>query len=57
MIDDSQRLFRRADLAPGHPQAFERLRAGDLVDEVEADEQLRLARWQVANGVKFPHLL
>ena len=37
VVDDGQRLVRRAHLAPGHPQSLERLRARDLVDEVTVD--------------------
>ena len=35
----------------------ERLRARHLVDEMKADEELRLARWQRADGVVVPDLL
>ena len=42
VVDDGQRLLRRAHLAARHAQAFERLRAGHLVDEVAVDvEQAR----------------
>ena len=34
VVDDGERLLRRAHLAPGQPQALERLRARDLMDEV-----------------------
>lgn len=37
MVDDGERLFRRANLATGHAQAFERLRRGDFVDQVAVD--------------------
>ena len=37
VVDDGQRLVRRAHLAPGQPQALERLRARHLVDEVPVD--------------------
>ena len=37
VVDDGERLFRRADLTAGHAQAFERLRAGDFVDQVAVD--------------------
>ena len=37
VVDDSERLLRRAHLAPGQPQTLEGLRARDLVDEVPVD--------------------
>ena len=37
VVDDGERLVRRAHLAPGQPQALERLRARHLVDEVPVD--------------------
>jgi hypothetical protein len=37
VVDDGQRLVRRAHLAPGQPQTLEGLRARDLVDEVAVD--------------------
>jgi len=37
VVDDGECLVRRAHLAPCHPQAFEGLRARDLVDEVPVD--------------------
>ena len=37
VVDDGQRLVRRAHLAPGHPQPLEGLRARHLVDEVAVD--------------------
>ena len=37
VVDDGQRLVRRAHLAPGQPQALESLRARHLVDEVAVD--------------------
>ena len=43
--------------APRQPQPVERLRAGDLVDEVQVDvEEVRLA-WRRAHEVAIPHLL
>ena len=46
-----------ADPAPGEAQPVERLRAGDLVDEVQVDvEQVGLARRR-AHEVALPHLL
>ena len=37
VVDDGQRLLRRAHLAPGQAQALEGLRARDLMDEVAVD--------------------
>ena len=37
VIDDGERLLGRANLAAGHPQTLECLRARDLVDEVAID--------------------
>ena len=37
VVDDGERLFRRADLAAGHAQSLEGLRACDLVDQVAVD--------------------
>ena len=37
VVDDGERLFRRAHLAPGQAQPLESLRAGHFVDEVTVD--------------------
>ena len=37
VVDDGERLFRVPDLAAGHAQALEGLRAGHFVDEVAVD--------------------
>ena len=37
VVDDAQRLLRRAHLAAGEPQSFERLRARHLVHEMPVD--------------------
>ena len=37
VVDDGERLFRRAHLAPGHAQALERLRARHFMDEMAVD--------------------
>ena len=43
---------------PGQPEAVERLRAGDLVHEVQVDvEQVGLARLARVHDVRVPHLL
>ncbi len=45
VVDDGERLVRRAHLAAGQPQALERLRARHLVDEVAVDiDEAELAR-------------
>ncbi len=42
------------DTPPVLAQHVERLRARHLVNEVQADEQLRLTAWQRADGVRVP---
>ena len=42
---------------PARAQHVERLRRGDLVDQVQADEQLRLAARQRAHRMRVPDLL
>ena len=37
VVDDGKRLFRRAELAVRHAQAFESLRRGDFMDEMAVD--------------------
>jgi hypothetical protein len=37
VVDDGERLFRRAHLAARHPEPLERLRARHLVHEVTVD--------------------
>ena len=45
VVDDGERLFGGPHLAPGHPQALERLRARHLVDEMAIDvDEARAAR-------------
>ena len=48
VVDDGERLLRRAHLAPGHPQPLERLRARHLVDEMAVD----IDEAQIALGVE-----
>ena len=49
---------RKRDTATAVAEHIERLRARHLVDEMKADkEELRLARWQRADGVVVPDLL
>ena len=47
----------KATRPPAGPQHVERLRAGDLVDEVQADEELCLSGRQLPDGVGVPHFL
>ena len=45
VVDDGERLLRRAHLAAGHAQALEGLRARHLVDEMAVDiDEARAAR-------------
>ena len=45
VVDDGERLLRRAHLAPRHAQALEGLRARHLVDEMAVDvDEARAAR-------------
>ena len=48
VVDDGERLVRRAHLAAGHPEPLERLRTRDLVDEMAVD----VDEAQVALGVE-----
>jgi hypothetical protein len=48
---------RHRDLQPEIAQHPEGLRARDLVDQVRADEELRLAIGQLADGVSIPDFL
>src|SRR5208282_659144 len=48
VVDDGQGLVRRAHLAARHPQAFERLRARHLMDEMAVD----VDEAQIALGVE-----
>ena len=57
VVDRRERALRKGDLPAPCVEHVERLRAGDLVHQVQADEQLRLAGRQPADGVGVPHLL
>ena len=57
VIDRRERAVRKRHLAAPHPQHVERLRARHFVDEVKADEQLRLPGGQRAHGVFVPDFL
>ena len=47
MVDRREGPVRPADFAAGQPQPVERLRRGDLVDQVQVDVEERLARFFV----------
>ena len=49
--------FRPADFAAGQPQAFERLRAGDFVDQVQIDVEDRLLARLGMDDVVVPDFL
>ena len=57
VIDRRDRALRKPDLPPARAQHVERLRGSDLVDQVQADEQLRLPVGQFADGVEIPDFL
>jgi len=57
VVDRRVRALRERDLLPALFQHPERLRAGDLVDEVEPDEQLVLSGRQLRHLVAVPHLV
>ena len=54
VIHRGERALREEHLEPKVAEHAESLRAGDLVDEVRADEQLGHAVGQLAHGVSFP---
>jgi hypothetical protein len=54
VIDRRKRAMRHRDLQPEVAEHPERLRARHLVDEVRADEELRLAVGERADGVSVP---
>ncbi|MCY1488395.1 hypothetical protein D9M68_220870 [compost metagenome] len=54
MVDDGKRLFRGADLAAGHAQAFEGLRARHFVNEVTVDVEKTGAVFLFVDQVVVP---
>eukprot|EP01035_Chromulina_nebulosa_P007593 gene7594-10247_t len=54
MIHGRKRAVRHEDLETEIAQHPEGLRRSDLVDQVRADEELRLAVGQLADGVSVP---
>ena len=57
MVDRRDRPFGELDLPPSRPQHVERLWSRDLVDEMQADEQLGLPVRQPPDRVRIPDLL
>ena len=53
VVDDSERLFVCPNLAPGHPEALEGLRARDLVDEVAVNIKEARSVRRLLNHVIF----
>ena len=56
VIDRRDRALGKADLPPARAQHVERLRRRDLVDQMQADEQLRLPVRQLAAPCAGPRL-
>ena len=57
VIDGPEGPIREAHGPPARAQHVERLRSGDLVDQVEADEQLGLPVREATDGVGVPDFL
>ena len=57
VVDDGERALRVADLAAGHAQAFEGLRAGHFVHEVAVDIDERRPVTIVGDQVVVPDLV
>ena len=57
VVDDGERLLRRAHLAAGQPQAFERLRAGHFMDEMAVDVDERRPVGAGLDDVVVPDLV
>ena len=57
VIDGGDRPLRVLHAQPARPQHVERLRTGDLVDQVQADEELRLPVRQRTDCMEVPDLL
>ena len=54
VIDGAEGALRHRDAQPAGAQHVERLRRRDLVDQMQADEQLRLAARERPDGVRAP---
>ena len=57
VVDHGQRLLRRAHLAPGGAQAFERLRRGHLMDQMAVDIEQAGAVFGFVNQMVVPDLV
>jgi hypothetical protein len=57
VIDRGKRSARHSNLEPRLPEHREGLDAGHFVNEVEADQELRLARRERSDGVSLPYLV
>ena len=57
VIDGRHRAVGIPHRPPSRPQHVERLRRGDLMNQVQPDEQLRLAIRQLAHRMQVPDLL
>ncbi len=57
VIDRRKRALRRAHAPSALPQLVKRLRTGHLVDEMQADVELRLAVRQGPHAVEVPDFL
>ena len=54
VIDGRERAVRKGHRLAAEPEHVEGLRARHFVHEVQADEELRLARRQTADAMKVP---
>ena len=54
VVDGPERAVRVCDIPPLLPEHVEGLRGGHFVDQVQADEQLRLSARQFPHGVRVP---
>jgi hypothetical protein len=57
VIGGREGAIRARDFPAVRPQLIERLRRCHFMDEVQADEELRLAARQLPDGVEVPHFL
>ena len=57
VVHRRKRAVRVGHRAAAHPQHIEGLRAGDFVNQMQPDEQLRLPRRQLAHRVPVPDLV
>src|SRR5262249_30875568 len=57
VIDRRKGAGPAGDVPPALAQRVERLRTGHFVHQMQADEELRLARRQLPDRVEIPHFL